>query len=508
MLPDDDLDLLRAYAENRSEVAYSELVRRHLNLVYSAALRIVGNDAHLAEDVAQIVFCDLARRVKVSKSALREVRSLPGWLYQYACFTASKVVRGEQRRHVRERKASAMNEPRDPSTPHAEWNRLRPVLDGAMMQLGEQDREAVVLRYFEGQKLGEIGSRLGLSENAARMRIDRALGRLRDILKRRGVTSTVSGLGAILAQQGIVAAPGGMVASITIASLSSATATTLCATSTLEILMASMKVKMGLAALVAASVTAPIVLQHQQISGLAGELAALQQQGSESDQLRTEVDRLIADARLMENQRAKEQAELMRLRGELSALKARAPKTPGVAQDSASAGHPADITKPAIGTVVRAEEWKNVGFQFPSSTVQTLEWAKVNGDTNLIFNAIAWGDEQSRAGMESIFAAAPESVRERYGSADAYVASLFNHSGPMDDRHTLTSYRILDEKIIGEEAILTLEYHYADGSTPSGPRRYVRIGDEWRQAMDFDEPSVGKIRTQLQTEDATLAQPP
>ena len=139
-------------------------------------------------------------------------------------------------------------------------------------------------------------------------------------------------------------------------------------------------------------------------------------------------------------------------------------------------------------------------MQVPSAAVQTLEWAKINGDTNVIANALAWADENSRVGVEAIFAAAPESVRARYGSADEYVLSLFNHSGPADDRHTLLSYRILEEKVTGDEAILQVEYRYADGSTPTGPRRYVRVGDEWRQALDFDQPAQGKMSAGLQAE--------
>src|SRR5262249_48375878 len=152
-------------------------------------------------------------------------------------------------------------------------------------------------------------------------------------------------------------------------------------------------------------------------------------------------------------------------------------------------------------------EWRNIGFQVPSAAVQTLEWAKINGDTNVIANSLAWADENSRAGVAAIFAAAPESVRARYGSADQYVLGLFNHSGPTDARHTLLSYRIIEEQVTGDEAIVQLEYHYADGSTPTGPRRYVRIDNEWRLALDFDAPSRGKLSTSLQGDGADAANP-
>src|SRR5206468_7308078 len=136
-------------------------------------------------------------------------------------------------------------------------------------------------------------------------------------------------------------------------------------------------------------------------------------------------------------QREKERMELVRLRGELAATKTQETKTANAAK-STKAAKPrtqGDASEAAKGGLVQRDEWKNVGFQAPSLTVQTLEWAKASGDTNVIANALAWADEKSRAGVEAIFAAAPESVRAKYGSADQYVLSLFNHSGPMDDRH-------------------------------------------------------------------------
>jgi hypothetical protein len=209
-------------------------------------------------------------------------------------------------------------------------------------------------------------------------------------------------------------------------------------------------------------------------------------------------------------QREKERIELARLRGELAATKTREAKTANAAKTihAAKPRTPGDTSEAVKGGLVPRDEWRNVGFQTPSLTVQTLEWAKSNGDTNVIHNALAWADENSRAGVAAIFAAAPESVRAKYGSADEYVLSLFNHSGPMDDRHTLLSYRILEANVGEDEAILQLEYHYGDGSTPTGPQRYVRIGNEWRQALDFDAPSQGKMSTGLQAEGENLpAQP-
>ena len=173
-----DSELLDRYARTRSEDAFAELVRRHVNLVYSAALRQVNGDAHLAQDVAQTVFTDLAR--KAGSLARRE--SLTGWLYTSAHYAASKIVRTENRRRDREEKF--MREPTNESragfqpaqsAPEADWEKVRPALDDAMHELKESDRESLLLRYFENRQFAEVGAKLGLNENTARMRVERAL---------------------------------------------------------------------------------------------------------------------------------------------------------------------------------------------------------------------------------------------------------------------------------------------------------------------------------------------
>src|SRR5215468_4484646 len=132
-----DGEMLRAYAESRSEEAFSELVRRHVDLVYSAALRQLNGDAHLAQDVAQTVFTDLARKA----ASLSRRERLTGWLYTSVHFAAAKAVRSEQRRQAHEQEACTMRELLHDSSPDLEWNALIPVLDAAMNELKEIDRE-------------------------------------------------------------------------------------------------------------------------------------------------------------------------------------------------------------------------------------------------------------------------------------------------------------------------------------------------------------------------------
>jgi len=144
----DDLQLLRRYAEEGSECAFSELVARHIDLVYTAALRQVAGDAHLAQDVTQTVFADFARKAR----ALSGRVVLTGWLFQATRYAAAKAVRAERRRLNREREAVVMQEPSTGTD--ANWEQLSPVLDEAVARLGAKDRDAVLLRYFERKELG------------------------------------------------------------------------------------------------------------------------------------------------------------------------------------------------------------------------------------------------------------------------------------------------------------------------------------------------------------------
>lgn len=214
----EDPELLRTFASDRSEAAFAELVRRHIDLVYTFALRRVNGDAHLADDVTQSVFADLARKA----SELQDRIVLTGWLYTSTRFAAAKAVRSEQRRRTHEQESQTMQELHTEPTPA--WEQIRPVLDHVMDQLNEPDREALLLRFFEGRPLAEVGRRLAVSEDAARMRIERALEKTRTLLVRHGITSTSAALAAALSAQPALAAPAGLAGAVTTGALATLTA--------------------------------------------------------------------------------------------------------------------------------------------------------------------------------------------------------------------------------------------------------------------------------------------
>jgi RNA polymerase sigma factor (sigma-70 family) len=205
----DDGELLRRYVDADSEAAFTALVQRHFGVVYAAALRQV-RDSHEARGVAQVVFTSLARHA----TALRHRTVLVGWLYTTTRYAAAKAIRAERRRGAREQRALTMDEiARDPGR-GPDWDELRPVLDESLNELSEPEREAVLLRIFQGRSFAEIAAPLRLSEDAARKRVDRALDRLRSSLARRGITSTSAALAAALASSPVVAAPGGLAAAV------------------------------------------------------------------------------------------------------------------------------------------------------------------------------------------------------------------------------------------------------------------------------------------------------
>lgn len=233
-----DLELLARYAREQSQEAFTEIVRRHVDLVYSAALRRVRSP-HLAQEVAQAVFVKLA----TGAGRLRRETVLAAWLYQVTRGEAVDLVRREARRQVREKVATEMNLIQ--SEPDS-WNTIEPLLDEAMDALNEADRAIVLLRYFENKSLREVGERLGTSEDAAQKRVRKAVERLRVFFVRRGVPITASSLALLVAANAVQAAPGALPSAIiNAAALTGATSLT-ASTLTKGILVMTFKYKLCL----------------------------------------------------------------------------------------------------------------------------------------------------------------------------------------------------------------------------------------------------------------------
>lgn len=214
----DDAELLRLYAVDRSNEAFAELVQRHIGSVYAVARRRLGGNAHLAEEVTQEVFADLARKA----ASLSQRETLVGWLFVAARFASAKAVRRDKQWASLHRKAEQMNEPESNSALERSWDEMRPVLDDSIHELNERDREVILLYFFDKRTYADIGAKLSITDSGARMRIERALEKMRISLGRRGITSTTAALTVALGGQAVAAVPGGLAASVTTAALAGA----------------------------------------------------------------------------------------------------------------------------------------------------------------------------------------------------------------------------------------------------------------------------------------------
>ena len=310
----DSQTLVSEYVRTGSEPAFRELVTRYLDLVYSSALRLVSGDAHLAEDVSQTVFLNLARKAHRLPGAVR----LGGWLHRDTCHVAQTLMRSERRRQQRERQATEMSAMED----HSESNlaKLAPLLDEAIEELREEDRTAIVLRFFEQRDFRSVGEALGSNEEAARKRVTRAIEKLHGLLKGRGVSLSAAALGTVLATETITAAPGGLAATIAGTALAGAVAGA--GFSATLIKMATMtKIQAGvLGAVVLIGAATSLVIQHQAQAALRAQDESLRRLSAELARQQAENERLAGLAQGGGN-RANTFDELVGIRSEVEALR-------------------------------------------------------------------------------------------------------------------------------------------------------------------------------------------
>ncbi len=270
----EDMELLGEYATRNSEQAFATIVSRHINLVYSVALRHAGNP-HQAEEITQAVFIVLAKKA----GSLRKGTVLSGWLFHAARMTASNFLRTELRRARREQEAYMQSTLTGTATDQ-DWKQIAPLLDTAMAGLGEKDRNAIVLRYVEGKDLKEVGVALGASEDAAKKRVSRAVEKLRGFFSKRGVMLSSAALAGAISANAMQAAPVGLAATVAATAVKGtvATASTLTLVKGTLKLMAWTKVKIA----VGVGVAALIAYQWHQNLDQTKQLTVLQEQLQEA----------------------------------------------------------------------------------------------------------------------------------------------------------------------------------------------------------------------------------
>jgi RNA polymerase sigma factor (sigma-70 family) len=309
----DSQQLLNDYATTGSEIAFRDLVTRYIDLVYSTACRLLDGDSHGAQDVAQTVFLDLALHARKLTSATM----LGGWLHRHTCFVAAKIIRGERRRQLREKQAAEMN---TLNADEARFTDIAPVLDEIINELGDEDRKAILLRFYEKWDLRSIGEALGSSENAAQKRVSRSLEQLHMIITRRGIALSVAGLGAALAGEAVTAAPAGLSASVARSVLASAIGTSgvhIAVFRTIGITKVSLG---GVSILAVIAVATLLMAQHQSQTRLREENQSLRQQVAQGTALFEENQRL-SNLIVQASNATPQSSELLRLRNEVGRLR-------------------------------------------------------------------------------------------------------------------------------------------------------------------------------------------
>ena len=356
-----DQELLRDYIGRRSETAFAELVRRHVDFVYSATLRMV-RDTHLAEDVTQGVFVALAQNAR----QLTDHPVLSGWLHRTAQNLAANTVRSDVRRRAREQEAVAMNELLAPE-PEAIWKHIAPQLDAALGELNELDRDALLLRYFERKSAREMAQTLGVSDDAAQKRVSRAVERLREFLSKRGVAIGASGLVIVISANAVQAAPAGLAVTISAAAIFAGTAvsTSTVIAATKAIAMTTLQKTLITAALAVFAGTG--IYEAHQASQLRDQVQTLQQQQAPlAEQLaklqaeNKQLSNLVAQAKDQKSLSQAQLNELLKLRGQTgqarTALQELAKLKNNAAQQSGTM--PAYFTNAMAQGVAMSEKFK------------------------------------------------------------------------------------------------------------------------------------------------------
>ena len=469
----DDSALLRDYADHQDEAAFAELVQRYLNLVYFAALRQVGYDTHRAEEVTQTVFTQLARKA----STLSRHPTLAGWLFTTTRYLSSEARRTERRRLAREQEAYAMGTSANESPPTVEWERVRPIIDDTLGELSEHDREAVLLRFFTHLPHAQIGQKLGISENTARMRVERALEKLHAALAKRGITSTATALGLALANQALASAPDGLATKMVSAALIGATKATLATTTTtaatkLISFMSTTKVILVAGGLV--SIAAAVITWQQWQTGqqLRVENAALHQQ---TIALRAEIQQLLADKRSATSGPNAEPGDSTKSRTSDSladqqpdALTTR--RQPG--------GLPPASEAVQAGMVAVDLAARKSGRGTPVDTARTLLWYLQGGDIKHAADLLTFAPAEKEK-LKDFIDTLPENIQDTYGSPARLIA--FAMAGTP---RPITGVQLLSETHPDDyTAIQHVRIEYKNGEVREDDLQFHRATDGWTEVV-------------------------
>jgi RNA polymerase sigma factor (sigma-70 family) len=484
----DDMELVRDYASHQSEPAFATLVDRYVNLVYSSGLRQVG-DPHLAEEVTQAVFIILARKA----GTLGPRTILPSWLHRTAGFVAADARKARQRRTRREQDAhmqSLLNE--STSQTDDAWPRIAPLLDTALAGLNDTDRHAIVLRFIENRSLGEVGRALGANENATRMKVNRALEKLRKFFAKRGVTLTSAILAGMISANSVQAAPGGLAHAVTAVAVAKGAAT---GGSILTLVKGALKLmawtnaKTTFVSVVVVGLAVFSAMQHQAQIKLRQKNESLQRQLDQLSQLAAQnlaLSNLLAQANrsaaLAQNQMREVLAQSTRKRG-----RDEIPESKAAPDQPPSSSAKADVIK------LPKSSWTNAGFATPQMALQTRGWALLNGDRDLFKQSLFITDDARKAAEDALVQMAAASTDPN--KAQYIQQVLDNKLGveeailmPMmaaNQNNNYTGFEILSQQSVSADA-MSLEVATESTAAPAETEtlNFQRFGNDWKVVID------------------------
>jgi RNA polymerase sigma factor (sigma-70 family) len=443
-----DLDLLRQFARENSQDAFTEIVRRHVNLVYSAALRQVRS-AQLAEEIAQSVFADLARNA----GKLKPGTILTAWLYAVTRRTAIDVIRKESRRQLREQIAVEMN---NMNATANDWTQIEPLLDDAMAALDETDRAAILLRYFENKNLREVGESLKISDDAAQKRVSRAVEKLREFFSKRKITVGASGLIVLISANAVQSAPIGLAATISAAIFTGTAVAASTAIATTKIIAMTTLQKTFVAVALTAAIGTGIFEAHQ-ASQLREQNQNFQQQqvslADQIQQLQRERDNATNQLASLEaeNKQLKSHSnenELLRLRGEVTQLKV---------EEAQKKNDPTDAAAKAL--VDKENQLKQYVEQHPNEKIPEFQFLRDGDWLSIAQSELKTTNDWSNAMMtlrfqaEGEFGALVANALMKYSDANnaqfpSDVSQLQSYLDPAAENTLIQLYEIKPASIV------------------------------------------------------------
>jgi RNA polymerase sigma factor (sigma-70 family) len=509
-----DAQLLRDYARHGSEAAFRELVTRHTDFVYSAALRQVES-ADLAADIAQSVFVDLARKARSVAERSAAEASLAGWLHRATRYAALNHLRDTRRQRANERQA--MEQLLTNSESSADWEQIRPSLDEALDSLGDEDREALLLRYFKNQDFRVIGQQLGVSDDTAQKRVSRAVERLRHFFSKRKVAVGASGLAVLISANAVQSAPVGLAATISTAALAGTAASTSATLVATKIIAMTTLQKTLVTATIAVLAGAGIFEAHQATQLREQNQTLQQQEAPLAEQIR-QLENNYADATnqladlLAENTQLKSnphEMELLKLRGEVTQL-----RTANAQNDS---NDPTDeAAKGVAAKVKQMKQWleQNPNDKIPElQYLTTQEWLrganytrdlKTDDDFDRALSQLR--RDAKRTFANSIGQALANYIAVNNGQLPGDISQLESYFNPPIDGTMLQRYQLLqtgnlndipnNEPLIAEKAPVDDQYDTLFKISATG-YSYQGTGTSWVNGSgkgDFGTNITAKIK--------------